>query len=228
GLRLRQEGGELYKTAAYTALAAVHEQEMRSEQMRLLYVALTRAQDKLILTLPLGVTRTVNPLEKAAAFLSAGAGPVLYSQCGSFAGWLRAALLVHPNGGPLRRKAGDLQLPFVRTDSVLTLTIPEGTEAAEPPAPPPPTPADPELAGPCGSALPGGTRRRAWLRCPPRSASPASSTRRGKPPWSAPPSWPRRAFPPPRWAPPSMPSWSTPTLPLWPPRPGRAGTSCWR
>ena len=145
GLRLRQEGGELYKTAAYTALAAVHEREMRSEQMRLLYVALTRAQDKLILTMPLGITRTSNPLEKAAAFLAAGAGPVLHSQAGSFAGWLRAALLVHPNGGPLRRLAGDLQLPFARTDSVLTLLLPDGTEAAEPPAPPPPAPADPAL-----------------------------------------------------------------------------------
>ncbi len=145
GLRLRQEGGELYKTAAYTALAAVHEREMRSEQMRLLYVALTRAQDKLILTMPLGITRTSNPLEKAAAFLAAGAGPVLHSQASSFAGWLRAALLVHPNGGPLRRLAGDLQLPFARTDSVLTLLLPDGTETFEPPAPPPPAPADPAL-----------------------------------------------------------------------------------
>ena len=147
GLRLRQEGGELYKTAAYTALGAVHEREMRSEQMRLLYVALTRAQDRLIVTLPLGITRTSNPLEKAAAFLAAGAGPVLYSQCNSFAGWLRAALLVHPNGGPLRRQAGDLQLPFVRTDSVITLTIPDPAQPVARPEPPAPEPADPALAG---------------------------------------------------------------------------------
>ena len=53
GLRLRPENGEgAYKTAAYTALANVHAGELRSEQMRLLYVALTRAQDKLILTVP--------------------------------------------------------------------------------------------------------------------------------------------------------------------------------
>ena len=147
GLRLRQEGGELYKTAAYTALGAVHEREMRSEQMRLLYVALTRAQDRLIVTLPLGITRTANPLEKAAAFLAAGAGPVLYSQCNSFAGWLRAALLVHPNGGPLRRQAGDLQLPFVRTDSVIALTVPDPAQPAARPEPLEPEPADPALAG---------------------------------------------------------------------------------
>ena len=145
GLRLRQEGGELYKTAPYTALAAVHEREMRSEQMRLLYVALTRAQDRLILTMPLGVSRTSNPLEKAAAFLAAGAGQVLYSQCNSFGAWLRAALLVHPNGGPLRRLAGDLQLPFVRTGSTLTLCLPDAAQPPEAIEPPAAAPADPAL-----------------------------------------------------------------------------------
>ena len=104
GLRLRPEQGEgAYKTAAYTALSNVHAQEMRSEQMRLLYVALTRAQDKLILTVPLGISKSTNPLAKAAAFLAAGAGETLHQQANSFADWLRAALLVHPFGGPLRR-----------------------------------------------------------------------------------------------------------------------------
>ena len=105
GLRLRPEQGEgTYKTAAYTALASVHEKELRSEQMRLLYVALTRAQDRLILTVPLGITKTANPLARAAAFLAAGAGETLNRQANSFADWLRAALLVHPFGGALRRK----------------------------------------------------------------------------------------------------------------------------
>ena len=35
---------------------SVHARELRSEQMRLLYVALTRAQDKLILTVPLSLS----------------------------------------------------------------------------------------------------------------------------------------------------------------------------
>lgn len=63
GLRLRPEEGEgAYKTAAYTALSNVHAAEMRSEQMRLLYVALTRAQDKLILTVPAGHRKDLQPL----------------------------------------------------------------------------------------------------------------------------------------------------------------------
>ena len=144
GLKLRQPEGELYRTAPFAALAAVHEQELRSEQMRLLYVAMTRARDRLVLTMPLGVTKSSNPLQRAAAFLAAGAGEVLHSQCNSFAGWLRAALLVHPDGGPLRRLAGELQLPFADTDSRITLCLPDAAQplpAAEPEAPPAAVPA---------------------------------------------------------------------------------------
>ncbi len=101
----------------------VHEQEMRSEQMRLLYVALTRAQDELILTIPLGMTKTTNPFAKAAAFLTAGAGETLHQQAACFADWLRAALLVHPGGGPLRRLAENLELPFVDTRSTIAVTV---------------------------------------------------------------------------------------------------------
>lgn len=149
GLRLRPEQGDLYKTAAYTALANAHAQETRSEQMRLLYVALTRAQDMLILTIPLGMTKTGNPFARAAAFLAAGAGETLNRQANSFADWLRAALLVHPFGGPLRRLAGDLELPFVFTESEITVSVQEAgpePEASGPePEQPAAAPADPVL-----------------------------------------------------------------------------------
>ena len=150
GLRLRPEEGEgSYKTAAYTALSSVHARELRSEQMRLLYVALTRAQDKLILTIPLGMGRTTNPLAKAAAFLAAGAGETLHQQANCFADWLRAALLVHPNGGPLRRLAENLELPFADTKSTITIAVQEApAEPAETPEEAEmslPAPADPAL-----------------------------------------------------------------------------------
>ena len=134
GLRLRPPQGEgTYKTAAYTALTEGHAQEMRSEQLRLLYVALTRAQDKLILTIPLGVTKTSDPLARAAVFLAAGAGESLHTQANCFADWLRAALLVHPCGGPLRRLAGLLELPFADTASRIELTIRQEEEQAAAP-----------------------------------------------------------------------------------------------
>ena len=149
GLRLRPEQGDLYKTAAYTALANAHAQETRSEQMRLLYVALTRAQDMLILTIPLGMTKTGNPFARAAAFLAAGAGETLNRQANSFADWLRAALLVHPFGGPLRRLAGDLELPFVFTESEIIVSVQEAGPEPEASGPeqeqPAAVPADPAL-----------------------------------------------------------------------------------
>ena len=150
GLRLRPEDGEgSYKTAAYAALANVHAAELRSEQMRLLYVALTRAQDKLILTIPLGMTKTTNPLAKAAAFLAAGAGETLNRQANSFADWLRTALLVHPNGGPLRRLAENLELPFADTRSTIDFSFEEAPEELQPAAEEAPAPeapaADPVL-----------------------------------------------------------------------------------
>ena len=154
GLRLRPEQGDLYKTAAYTALANAHAQETRSEQMRLLYVALTRAQDMLILTIPLGMTKTGNPFARAAAFLAAGAGETLNRQANSFADWLRAALLVHPFGGPLRRLAGDLELPFVFTESEITVSVQEAQPEPEASGPEPEQPA----AAPADPALVDGLR----------------------------------------------------------------------
>ena len=97
--------------------------ELRSEQMRLLYVALTRAQDKLILTVPLSSGKTTKPFAKAAAFLAAGAGATLHQQANSFADWLRAALLVHPDGGVLRQLSGNRELLFVQTESTMAIKV---------------------------------------------------------------------------------------------------------
>ena len=113
-------------------------------------MALTRAQDKLILTAPLGISKSTNPLAKAAAFLAAGAGETLHQQANSFADWLRAALLVHPFGGPLRRQAGDLELPFVFSESEINITVQEALPEPETPetpeeAPEEAAPADPAL-----------------------------------------------------------------------------------
>ena len=64
----------------------------------------------------------------APAFLAAGAGSTLHGQANCFADWLRAALLVHPCGGQLRQLAGNLELPFVDTRSMVTITLPETTQ----------------------------------------------------------------------------------------------------
>lgn len=138
GLRLRPEQGDgVYKTAAYAAIANACEREIRSEQMRLLYVALTRAQDKLILTVPLGGSKTTNPFAKAAAFLKAGAGEALHQQANCFADWLRAALLRHPDGTPLREIAGDREFSALPSNSRMEIAVLEQLyvfEREQPPA----------------------------------------------------------------------------------------------
>ena len=125
GLRLRPEDGEgSYKTAAYAALSNVHAAELRSEQMRLLYVALTRAQDKLILTIPPRHDQDHQPLGQGLGLpCGGGRGDAESSGQFFFADWLRAALLVHPNGGPLRRLAENLELPFVETESTIAIAL---------------------------------------------------------------------------------------------------------
>ena len=218
GLRLRPEGGEgSYRTAAYTALATVHAAELRSEQMRLLYVALTRAQDKLILTVPLGIGRTSNPFAKAAAFLAAGAGQTLNAQAGSFADWLPSSST--RTAGRSAALRGTLNCPLWTPGAPSpsrcrqTLSRPQGRAPRRmrrlSPRPTPP------LWRRCGRASAGSIRRRRWQISPPRSVSPALSTPPSVPPSSARASSQRTASPLPRWARPSTPSSSTPTSPRW-------------
>ena len=99
GLSLRNAGG-LYPTVEKNQIRRVIEAETRSEQMRLLYVALTRAQDLLYLTIPL--ENPEKTLEKVAQRLYAGMGEEYLHQAAHFSDWLLAALLQHPDGGCLR------------------------------------------------------------------------------------------------------------------------------
>lgn len=147
GLRLHPEqSAGSYKTAAYAAIANVTEQEMRSEQMRLLYVALTRAQDKLIITVPLGVGKSSNPYAKAAVFAWADAEKTLYQQANSFADWLRAVMMYHSNGKVLREISGRREWVWFNDSSEIQIHVQDetvGVESEEPVVLE--TPPDPEL-----------------------------------------------------------------------------------
>ncbi|MCL6610906.1 MAG: helicase-exonuclease AddAB subunit AddA [Peptococcaceae bacterium] len=89
-----------YPTLARLAVREKLRREALAEEMRILYVAMTRAREKLILT---GVTAD---LRKSAARWSRNvhrgltAADVL--NAGSFLDWLGPALARHPDGGPLR------------------------------------------------------------------------------------------------------------------------------
>lgn len=99
GLALRGKGG-LYPTVQKMQIRRSIEAETRSEQMRLLYVALTRAQDMLFMTIPLESPEKA--IEKAALRLCAGEGEEYLHHASRFSDWLLAALLQHPDAGVLR------------------------------------------------------------------------------------------------------------------------------
>lgn len=147
GLVLRAPGrGGTYPTAAHRAVQRQLRAESLSEEMRVQYVALTRAKDRLIVTVPLADPE--KELGRLALRLSA-LGPDEYSlaQAQSPGEWYLTAALLHPDGRELRTAAG---CPLLPADTVSRITIglqaPAPVEETGPAAPPPaPTP-DPVLA----------------------------------------------------------------------------------
>ena len=128
-----------YKTLPYAALAQTIRAETLSEEMRILYVALTRAQDALIITVPL--KRTASSLSTPALCAQAEAtGPESLQGMSSWAGWLLTATLLHPNSDDLWAVTGLLphHLP-TRVPLQIQLLPDPGTPAA-PPAPEPQAP----------------------------------------------------------------------------------------
>jgi len=93
-----------YPTLARRAVSVQLKREMLSEEMRLLYVAMTRAQEKLILTVGLREGR------KKLAKLGEDAGVPLSSMAlegqGSVGAWVLLHALTRPEGRELRAAAG--------------------------------------------------------------------------------------------------------------------------
>lgn len=136
GVMLRApRAAKRFKTLPYAALAQAIRTETLSEEMRVLYVALTRAQDALIITVPL--KRTDSALKLPALCAAAEAtGPESMRGMGSWAGWLLTAAMLHPGSDalwahtnflPHHRKTG---VPL----DIRLLPLPDQTE--QPPAPP--------------------------------------------------------------------------------------------
>ena len=94
-----------HTTAQRNAISYVRKREELSEELRVLYVAMTRAKEKLI------VTAAINGLEKAIQKWAAAAAfeklpTYAMASVQSVSDWLLAALLQHPAGKPLRELGG--------------------------------------------------------------------------------------------------------------------------
>ena len=101
GLMLRAGSrASRYKTLPYAAVGQTIKRETLSEEMRILYVALTRAKDALIITVPL--KKPESELKTPAMFASAeatDAEAMLGAQ--NWALWLLTAAMLHPDSDEL-------------------------------------------------------------------------------------------------------------------------------
>ena len=91
-----------YPTLARQAVARQLEREMMAEELRLLYVAMTRAREKLILTLTL--SEGADALERLGESLPIS--PLTLSQQQSVGDWVLLHALTRPEGDALRALAG--------------------------------------------------------------------------------------------------------------------------
>lgn len=118
GVKLRSaDSPSRYTTLMRESIAIAKDQESMAEELRIFYVALTRAKEKLILL------TTEKKLSNRLALLGAGLNeteqlsPYFVSNAASFSDWILTCALRHPDGQVLRDFA-NLRIPVLRNDSV--------------------------------------------------------------------------------------------------------------
>ena len=93
-----------YPTLARKAVQRKLEREMMAEELRLLYVAMTRAREKLVLSMTL--TEGVRVLERLAEDLALPVSPMALEKQQSVGGWVLLHALTRPECKGLRAMAG--------------------------------------------------------------------------------------------------------------------------
>lgn len=103
-----EERGVRYTTAAREAIALLTDEAALAEELRLLYVAMTRAEEKLVLlvsedNLEKSLARLAGPLDGSG---SRPVPPSAVLDAKGYADWMLTAALLHPDGEELRQMAG--------------------------------------------------------------------------------------------------------------------------
>ena len=128
GVKLKEgPGGARFTTTAREAIALETARGAGAEELRVLYVAMTRAQEKLILVSSAPDMDTL--LQKAAMEpLGGRISPFTVRKSRSAAAWLLLCALRHPDGGELRRLAGiDENAPPVESGAPWRISLTEYT-----------------------------------------------------------------------------------------------------
>ena len=128
------------ETVAHAAIRVIKQNKLLSEELRLLYVAFTRAKERLFLPVNMkldkyGRSRTGKLICELAEEISQAGGvtPRIVRDCGSYVQWIAAALLCSKTRQPLLDKLGiTCSLPVVNdmTTIVYSDHYPENTEDA--------------------------------------------------------------------------------------------------
>ncbi len=93
--------GRLYDSFPRYAISQVNKCESINEEMRLLYVALTRAKEKLFITIPDNDT-TRRRISECAVRIAAENGALSAVKASSMLDWLIAAIITHPDGNKIQ------------------------------------------------------------------------------------------------------------------------------
>lgn len=122
-----------FPTLARKAVAGQLEREMMAEELRLLYVAMTRAREKLIMTCAL--TAGAKDLQRIAGDAACPAEPQALLATQSTAQWVLMPVLARPDAGALRR-AADTYIEVTAADCGPAWDIRwvDGADLAEEPA----------------------------------------------------------------------------------------------
>lgn len=114
GLRIPNLDTQLNVPLAVTSYE--EQRQENAERMRVLYVALTRAQHRMYMLLPDELMRSALPY--AQELQRRGSISVIKPPSGL---WPAAALMLHPDGGPLRQAAGAGELEIAETESRISV-----------------------------------------------------------------------------------------------------------
>jgi ATP-dependent helicase/nuclease subunit A len=132
--RVDLERGIRYSTLARRALEDTLRRENKAEEQRILYVAMTRAREKLILVD--SCTHAQTRLGRLVPLAAWPAEPSAVEGGKSFGDWLLLALLCRPEAAPLRQLAGmEAGELYTGADAPWQVFVHEGAESAAAPEP---------------------------------------------------------------------------------------------
>ena len=127
-LRYDKSLNKEFETQTYTSVKLKNEYEDLCEAMRVLYVAMTRAKEKLYIVGSMYSPRETVRKLYCSRYTGFDENFVALSHCQSFMQWIMLAMLYHPEAGDFVKNCGILNSVSASTDSRISLIIADSPE----------------------------------------------------------------------------------------------------